>query len=273
MSAASAMRSLPPAALIAAAVAILAPGDAFGAKATECSKIGICFCVDQDVKPVVETKVANFRAQIADQRKRDKAIGYLSVPLSPAGGGYMKLNIEIAQNAKSAVEKRFGADDVWVLNPGTAEANLPSTSGADYMLMWTSILEGPTGMGEDFDFVYFVGPQDFARFFEFDGNADMAKLDAYYDKRVKSDPEFEKETRAGLTRAKFRNYYALKASAAFSRGAHDEWNIIRVINERRRSDPKLGIANQLPMLFDGRATPSAGAELPVSDGYLGKCAP
>jgi len=273
MSAASALRSLLPAALFASAIAILAPGDALAAKATECSKIGICFCVDQDVKLVVETKVANFRAQIADQRKRDKAIGYLSVPLSPAGGGYMKLNIEVAQNAKSAVEKRFGADDVWVLNPGTAEANLPSTSGADYMLMWTSILEGPTGMGEDFDFVYFVGPQDFARFFEFDGNADMVKLDAYYDKRVKSDPEFEKETRAGLTRAKFRNYYALKASAAFSRGAHDEWNIIRVINERRRSDPKLGIANQLPMLFDGRATPSAGAELPVSDGYLGKCAP
>jgi len=272
MTAASALRSLPSAALFAAAAAILAPGDVLAAKATECGKIGICFCVDQDVKPAIEARIASFRAQIADQRKSGKAIGYLSAPLSPAGGGYMKLNIEVARNTKAAIEKRLGADDAWILNPNVPEADLPSTAGADYMLMWVSILEGPTGMGEDFDFVYFEGPQDFARFFEFDGNADMAKLDAYYDKRIKSDPDFEKEARAGLTKTKFRNYYALKASATFSRGAHDEWNIFRVINERRRNDPKMGIANQLPMLFDGRATPSAGAELPVSDGYLGKCA-
>ena len=41
----------------------------------------------------------------------------------------------------------------------------------------------------------------------------------------------------------------------------------------RLMSAELGIANQLPMLFDSRATPSAGAEWTVSDGYQGKCAP
>jgi hypothetical protein len=70
----------------------------------------------------------------------------------------------------------------------------------------------------------------------------------------------------------FRTYYALKASTAFSRGAHDEWNIVRIVNERRRNDAKLGIANQLPVLFDGHGVPSAESESTVSEGYVGKCA-
>ena len=41
------------------------------------------------------------------------------------------------------------------------------------------VLEGQDGLG-DFDAAYFAGPQDFARFFGFDGNNDMAKLDAFY---------------------------------------------------------------------------------------------
>ncbi len=246
---------------------------AYAAKATECAKIGLCYCVNSEIKPIVEAKVANLRQLLAEQRKAGKTVGYLSVPLSPAGGGYMKLNMEVAENATAAIEKRFGADFVFVLNPGTPEATLADGTGADYMLMWTSLLEGPNGLGEDLDFAYFVGPQDFARYLELDGNGDMAKLDQYFDKRVKSDPEFDKAVRAGLTRTAFRNYYALKASTAFSRGAHDEWNIIRLVNERRRSDPKLGIANQLPVLFDGRGAPSAGSETSVSDGYVGKCTP
>jgi len=158
-----------------------------------------------------------------------------------------------------------------VLNPGTADANLPKGSGADYMLMWTSILEGRDGLGEDLDFVYFAGPQDFARVFELDGSADMARIEAYFDKRLKADPELEKAVQGGLTKSAFRNYYALKASSAFSRGAHDEWNIIRLVNERRRNDGRLGIGNQLPVLFDGRSVPAADAEAAVSEGYVGKC--
>jgi hypothetical protein len=242
------------------------------AKGTECTKIGLCYCVGGEAKAAIEEKVARFRTMIADQHKAGKAVGYLSVPLSPAGGGYFNLNAEVAEKAKAAIEQRFGADFVWVLNPGTADANLPKgSSGADYMLMWTSILEGRDGLGEDFDFVYFAGPQDFARVFGLDGNGDMAKIDQYFESRLKTDPELEKAVKAGLTKAAFRNYYGLKSSSAFSRGSHDEWNIVRLINERRRAEQKLGTANQLPLFFDGRSVPAADAETTVSEGYVGKC--
>jgi hypothetical protein len=242
-----------------------------GAKSTECTKIGLCYCVSSDLKPVIDAKIAAFRQAAAEQRKAGKAIGYLSVPLSPTGGGYMKLNFEVAQAAKTAIEKRYGGDFVWVLNPGTADANLPNGTGADYMLMWTSILEGPEGLGEDLDFVYFAGPQDFARVFQLDGNADMAKIDQYFDQRLKTDPDLEKAVQGGLTKPAFRRYYGLRASSAVSKGAHDEWNIIRLVNERRRNDAKLGVGNQLAVLFDGRAVPAADSEAGVSEGYAGKC--
>jgi hypothetical protein len=259
------------AALSLAAGMVPSPAAAQAAKSTECTKIGICYCVSSDLKPVIEAKVTFFRQLAAEARKAGKAVGYLSVPLSPTGGGYMKLNSEVAEAAKTAIEKRFGSDFVWVLNPGVVDANLPNGSGADYMLMWTGILEGREGLGEDFDFVYFAGPQDFARVFELDGNADMARIDQYFDKRLKSDPGLEKAVQGGLTKSAFRKYYALKASSAFSRGAHDEWNIIRLVNERRRNDTRLGIGNQLPVLFDGRSVPAADSEAAVSEGYVGKC--
>ena len=260
------------AALTFGALSARAASAAEAGKGTECTKIGLCYCVSSELKSAIDERVARFRAMIAEQHKAGKSVGYLSVPLSPAGGGYFNINAEVAEKAKQAIEKRFGAEFVWVLNPGMAESNLPKgASGADYMLMWTSLLEGVDGLGQDFDFVYFAGPQDFARVFELDGTADMAKIDQYFDKRVKSDPEFDKAVKGGLTKAAFRNYYALKASSAFSRGSHDEWNIFRIINERRRGDPKLGVPNQLPVLFDGRGVPAADAENLVSEGYVGKC--
>ena len=139
------------------------------------------------------------------------------------------------------------------------------------MLLWTSVLEGSNGLGEDLDFVYFAGPLDFARVFGLDGNGDMAKIDKYFEQRLKTDPDLQKAVQGGLTKGAFRIYYGLRASSTFSRGAHDEWNIIRLINERRRTDPKLGIPNQLPVLFDGRGVPSADSEAAVSEGYIGKC--
>jgi hypothetical protein len=258
----------------ALALGLLAGGSAetLAAKTTACAKIAICYCFNDDLKQLVESKVATFRALVAEQRKLGRAVGYLSVPLSTTGGGYMGVNMEVAQRAKDHVERRFGVPQIFVLNPGMLEAELPSgSSGADYMVMWTSLLEGADGFGEDFDFVYFVGPQDFARFFAFDGRDDMAKVEAYFDRRVQSDPDLQKAVQGGLTKAAFRNYYALKASIAFSRGAHDEWNIFRIINERRRSDSRYGIGNQLPVLFDGVAASPADAETAVAGGYAGAC--
>lgn len=253
-------------------VLIAAPG-AQAAKATECTKIGICYCVNDELKATIAAKVDSFRQTIAEQRKAGKVIGYLSVPLTSAGGGNFDINKEVAERARAGIEKRFGADYLFVLNPGTKEADLPrGSSGADYMLMWTSLLEGADGMGE-FDFAYFAGPQDFARYFGFDGSNDMAKLDAYFDKRVASDPGFAKAVQAGLDKASFRRYYALRASANVSRGAHDEWNIFRLLNEKRRSNERYGPGAQIAVLFDGGAVAPPQGEAAVSEGYVGKCQP
>ena len=257
--------------LSALLTACTAGGDALAAKATECTKVGICYCVNDELKSTIQSKVERFRQTIADQRKAGKAVGYLSVPLTSAGGGNFDINKEVAEKAKQAIEARFGADYVYVLNPGALDADLPKGTGADYMLMWTTLLEGADGTGE-FDFVYFAGPQDFARYFGFDGNNDMAKLDAWFDKRVASDADFAKATQNGLTKAAFRRYYALRASASLSRGSHDEWNIFRAINEKRRADSKLGTTSQIPVLFDGQAVAPPQGEASVSEGYVGKCA-
>jgi hypothetical protein len=257
---------------LAATLALHAPS-AQAAKVSECTKIGICYCVEGDLKAIIGTKVERFRQVLAEQRKMGKSVGYLSVPLTSAGGGNFDINKEVAENAKQAIEKRFGADYLYVLNPGTLDADLPKgAGGADYMLMWTALLEGQDGLG-DFDFVYFAGPQDFARYFGFDGNNDMAKLEQYFDNRVKTNPGFAKAVEGGLTKPAFRRYYALRASSTVSRGAHDEWNIFKMINERRRADSKIGTPGQIPVLFDGRGVNPTDGEAPVSEGYVGKCAP
>jgi hypothetical protein len=210
---------------------------------------------------------------IAEQRKAGKAVVYLSVPLTAAGGGNFNVNREVAAATKKAIEKRLGADYVYVLDPTTPDADLPKgAGGTEYMVMWTAVLEGADGMG-DFDAAYFAGPQDFARFFGFDGSNDMAKLDAWFDKRVASDPDFAKAVQNGLNKPAFRRYYALRASSTVSRGAHDEWNIFRLLNDRRRADAKFGTPGQIPIVFDGQGVAPPHHEASLSDGYVGKCAP
>lgn len=60
---------------------------AHAAKVTECTKAGICYCVNEDLKPAIQSRVDRFRIVIAEQRQAGKAVGYLSVPLTSAGGG------------------------------------------------------------------------------------------------------------------------------------------------------------------------------------------
>jgi hypothetical protein len=101
------------------------------------------------------------------------------------------------------------------------------------------------------------------------GQGDMEKLEAYYDENAKTDPELAK-----LNRRDFCDYYGLRASAAASRGSHDEWNIVRVINERRRHDhyrTEFGIGRQIAILFDGRALPPRPAETATAPGYVFGC--
>ena len=93
----------------------------------------------------------------------------------------------------------------------------------------------------------------------------MEKLGEYYDRRKKTDPDLK------VDRALFQKYYAFRASVAFSYGSHDEWNIVRAINERRRADKEAGLANQLGVFFDGKAVSPEAFETSITAGKSGKC--
>jgi len=267
------MRNLIAIASLASCAALAAPGGAQAARVTECTAINICYCVETDIKPAIDTNVSKIRQAIAEQKSYGKAIGYMSLPISTVGGSYFGVNIDVAAKTKDRVEKRFGAKSVWILNPGAAGFSLPSgANGADYMLQWTRVLEGPSGSGEDFDFFYFVGPSDFASALGLTGEGDMEKIEAIFDQRYAADEALRKAVEQGrLSKATFRNYYGLKASIAFSYGSHDEWNILRLINDKRRGGTQFGVANQIASFYDGHATPPSAAEQGISTGYVGRC--
>lgn len=257
--------------------AFIASNTVHAAKVTECTEIKLCYCVNDELKPLIDEKIKRYRGQIAEARAAGKAIGYLSLPLSTLGGGYFNVNAEVGKMTKERVEARFGAGSVWVLNPGEKESDLSLPSGTrgandDYMLMWTRVLEGLTATGEDFDFVYFAGPSDFAAYFGLTGTGDMDRLGTFFDERVAKDAGLKREVERGrVTRNTFRNYYGLKASVSFSNGAHEEWNIFRTLNERRRANAKFGVANQIALFFDGKAVATGAAESAVAMGVSGAC--
>jgi hypothetical protein len=241
-------------------------------KVTACTAINVCYCITASHRDAIAANVVRVRQLIASQRAAGKAIGYLSIPLSTLGGGYMGVNREVAQQTKDRIERRFGSGSVWVLNTG-AEGNLPDgATGPDYMYMWTQILEGRGGFGEDFDFFYFTGPADFAQFFGLTGTGDADKISAYFDQRVATDSELMRAVADHkLSKTGFRNYYALRASVAFSLGSHDEWNISHALNERRRASDQFGIGNQIAIMFDGHGVTPGGFEGAVASGNVGRC--
>ena len=63
----------------------------------------------------------------------------------------------------------------------------------------------------------------------------------------------------------------LRASIVFSYGSHDEWNIARILNERRRGATAYGLANQISVFYDGRPVVPAAYEQPVATGDVGRC--
>jgi hypothetical protein len=267
---------------VAALMALVILTGATAGTATNCTTIELCYCVNQDYRSQIDANIARVLQLIDDQRNNQgKAIGYMSIPLSTVGGSYMNLNMEIARKTKDRLEERFGKKSVWILNPG-AEGNLHTldsgvtATGADYMYMWTRILEGTKGLGENFDFFYFVGPSNFREFFGLNGVGDMEKIDAYFDKEYATGNDFKGDFRKAvddkkLSKRTFRDYYALRASVEFSYGSHDEWNIARIVNERRRGAEEFGIANQLAILFGGRAAAPGSAEAPIASGDVGRC--
>ena len=260
-------------AVLAAAMcgAVSATG-ALAARATECTALNICYCVEQDLKPAIDANVTKIRKLMAEQKTAGKAVGYLSIPISTVGGSYFGVSSDVAARTKAAVEKRLGTNSAWLLNPGESDFGLPAgANGADYMLQWTRVLEG-TGVGEDFDFVYFAGPSDFASALGLTGEADMEKIDALFDRRYAADEGLRKAVEQGkVSKTTFRNYYALRAAISFSYGSHDEWNIVRILNERRRGATKSGIADQIAVWFDGRAAVPGAYEQSIAAGDAGRC--
>jgi hypothetical protein len=66
----------------------------------ECSLNALCYCVQNDLKNTVATRVDEIRARIAGQRQQGKAIGYLSIPISTVAG------VTSASTSKSRRERK-----------------------------------------------------------------------------------------------------------------------------------------------------------------------
>jgi hypothetical protein len=172
-----------------------------------------------------------------------------------------------------------------------------SPGGGDYMRMWTRVLveDGEHNLGRNFDAYYFLGPRDVLSFFTANGSETLtAGVQGYFARKMEADGAFRHQFSAPDTiwngnvlseaeekqklewvrkRKDFLCYYGLKASANFSLGSHDEWAILRLLNQARRkasaSADKLDgdVGDQIAALFDGSQVSLSASEAPLSRGY------
>src|SRR5215831_19012008 len=221
-------------------------------KAVVTTSVGMKFCTDSGFGGAIAGRLQAIRQDITSQRQAGKLVIYASTPISPRGGGHMDTNLQI------------GAA-VWVLDPGRYQ--LPDTGGkpaggAEYMVMWTAALAGDDGMGRDFDMFHFTGPQDMRAFFGCGRDDVTGCLDRWLTARAATDDKLRRAVADdSVRRQAFLRYYALRASSAYSSGAHDEWNILVRINRRR------ALGDQVAVFFDGRPVSPAEMETEVSPGY------
>ena len=257
------------------AVTLLVLGAAGGgrpAAAAECkaprtvvaTAVGISYCADPAFDGVVAAQVQRVRADVRAQRQAGRLIVYASTPISPRGGGHVATNLAIAASVKTRLEKVYGAA-VWVLDPGRyqmAAVNGREPGGAEYMVMWTTVLAGEDGAGRDFDMAHFTGPGDMRAFFGCGRDDVTGCIERWLVARGVADETLRREIgEVPARRQAFVRYYALRASSAYSSGAHDEWNIVVRINRRR------ALGEQVAMWFDGRPASPAEMEMEISPGY------
>lgn len=185
-------------------------------------------------------------------------------------------------------------------------------TGGDYMRMWTKVLVeneeqvGPrkvpaklANTGQFFDAYYFVGPSDVQAMFLAGGETLTSGIYEYFARKCTHDADFcddfhivgiqwerldgnaqrspdqiELRNRWQMLRNDFFRFYALRASANYSLGSHDEWLIFQKLNELRRNRRSSfdgrevgGIGDQIAGFFDGRQIDPASTELTVSKGY------
>jgi hypothetical protein len=243
-----------------------------GARAADCNAprtvvntvVGIRYCADPAFDAVVAAQVQKIRADVRAQRQAGRLIVYASTPISPRGGGHVATNLAIAASVKTRLEKEYGAA-VWVLDPGgyqMAAVNGREPGGAEYMVMWTTVLAGDDGAGRDFDMAHFTGPGDMRAFFGCGRDDVSGCVERWLVMRGATDETLRREIAdVPARRQAFVRYYALRASSAYSSGAHDEWNIFVRINRRRP------LGEQVAMYFDGRPASPAEMEMEISPGY------
>jgi hypothetical protein len=89
-------------------------------------------------------------------------------------------------------------------------------------------------------------------------------IDRWLTARAAGDEKLRRSVAADPARRRaFLRYYALRASSAYSSGAHDEWNIFVRINRRRP------LGEQVAVFFDGRPASPPEMETEVSPGPRG----
>ena len=238
--------------------------DCVAPKAVVATAVGMKYCADPAFDAVIAAQVQRARQDTRAQRQAGKLVVYASTPISPRGGGHVETNLEIAAAVKSRLEKEYGSA-VWVLDPGRyqmPDVGGKSPGGAEYMVMWTAVLVGEDGMGRDFDKVHFTGPTDMRAFFGCGRDDVTGCIDRWFTARAAVDDKLRRGVAADPARRQaFLRYYALRASSAYSSGAHDEWNIFVRINRRRP------LGEQVAVYFDGRPASPAEMETEISPGY------
>jgi hypothetical protein len=225
--------------------------------------IGISYCMDPIFDPVIRSQVGKIRKDMKAPRDAGKLLAYSSVPISPRGGGHTDTNVDIAAAVKARLEKEYGGG-VWVLNPALYQ--LPDVAGkaaggGEYMVMWTTVIAGEDGGGRACDMVHFLGPSDVRRFMGC-RTAVVPCVERYLAARASTDAKFRADVADRPERRReYVRFYSVRGSAAYSAGAHDEWNIFVRINR------KLAIGDRVAMYFDGRPLSLAESEMEVSGGY------
>ena len=80
----------------------------------------------------------------------------------------------------------------------------------------------------------------------------------------------EQEKKLSVRKQDFFRYYAVRASAYFSKGSHDEWNIWQKLNVMRTAGDekeRYGMGSQIAGYFEGLQVDPGAAETPISAGY------
>ncbi|MDX8398885.1 MAG: hypothetical protein R8K20_01395, partial [Gallionellaceae bacterium] len=213
-------------------------------------------------------------------KSKGEFIAYISIPITSNGGGNNTLDQEVSKSIKAQLMAKYGKK-FWALAPGTGdEVRLPDgATDGDWMYMWTQIIAGENGYGDDFDAVFFTGPESFMSHMNISGNNVIEKLRDYANDRANAKEKggklkhhkFHEEIKKPDGMHKFIDNYAFRSSVAFSEGCHDEWNIFHAINRNRRTNAKYGIINQLPIFFDGKAVPPSAYATPISGGAQNVC--